>query len=368
MINLEPLLRDTEEAWRVHLDSMHRQMRYVLGEQVASFEQEFAAAHLARYGIGVGSGTAALQLSLMDAGITNPAQEVILPALTSPFTAHAVVSAGATPVFADVQADTLLLDPKDVAARVTSRTSAIICVHLYGQLCDLPELSAIASRRGVLLIQDACQAHGASWHGKSLCDFSDYVAYSFYPTKNLGALGDGGAVLTNRSDVSDRLRMMRDGGRLPNQQVSRMRALNSRLDEMHACYLRASLPHLPNWNAQRARAAERYDALLARAEFGFVRRRNPGVHHLYVTRTGARDDLREKLNEAGIASGIHYPLPLHLHPAFETGAQPEGSLPCSEQACRQIVSLPLWPYISDAQLDYVSHHVCRFWLAEMPSA
>jgi len=369
MVDLRPLLADTEPAWRANLARLFDRMQFVLGEQVAAFEQELAQAWGAAFAVAVGSGTAALELALRAAGLGESGGEVLLPALTSPFTAQAVLAAGCRPRFADVDAETLLLDARDAAARIRTRTAALLPVHLYGQPCPLVQLAKLARRRGIVLLQDACQAHGAQAEGRPFTRLSPAVAYSFYPTKNLPCLGDGGAVLTESRAVAGRLRLLRDGGRASGRGAGRgsgdairIRAVHSRLDEMQACYLRAFLPKLGEWNAARARLAALYDQALANC--GGVRpvgRREGSVCHLYVARAARRDGLRRHLAKHGIATGVHYPVPLHLQPAFAASGLKRGDLPVAERACREIVSLPLWPHMADSAVEEVAQRVREFY-------
>src|SRR5579883_2161240 len=317
MVDLRPMLHETEAAWRANLDRLLGRMHFVLGSEVEAFERELAASFGARYAVGVGSGTAAIE--------------------------QAVLAAGCRPKFTDIDPDTLLLDGVPRGAR------AVIPVHLYGQPAALP-----ARRARTLVVQDACQAHGAPLR------FSAPVAYSFYPTKNLPCLGDGGAVLTDSRTLAARLRLLRDGGRNGGQ-VSRVRAVNSRLDEMQACYLRAFLPRLAEWNAARARLAGLYDRLLADCNSVRPLPRRPGsVCHLYVVRTRRRERLRQHLASHGIATGIHYPVPLHLQPAFRQFGAARGSFPVAERACREILSLPLWPHMTDAMVEDVAGRIRDF--------
>ena len=321
----------TRAAWAANLARLFEAGQFILGEQVAEFEREFAAASGAKYAVAVGSGTAAIELCLRAAGLGGSGAEVLMPALTSPFTAQAILAAGCRPRFADVDEEHLLLDP----ARIEQTRRAPSCRFIF---MDSP---TIARRlpRGPVVVQDACQAHGAARFTRD----SPFVAFSFYPTKNLPCLGDGGAVTTDSKRVADAVRLLRDGGRRGDQ-VSRIRAVHSRLDEMQACYLRAFLPKLAEWNAERARIAAAYDALLAGCDGVRPIARRPGsVCHLYVIRARRRERLRKFLRERGIATGIHYPVPLHLQPAFREFGPERGELPVAERACREIVSLPLWP-------------------------
>jgi dTDP-3-amino-3,4,6-trideoxy-alpha-D-glucose transaminase len=343
MVNLRPMLAATEPAWRANLERLFDRLHFILGEQVAAFETELAEAFGAKHAVAVGTGTAAIELGLRAIGLGESGAEVIVPALTSPFTAQAILAAGCRPRFVDVDDETLLLDSD---FPITRRTQAVIPVHLYGQPCEIP--------RGLPVVQDGCQAHGAPIAGRA-------IAYSFYPTKNLPCLGDGGAVTTDSKTVATRLRSLRDGGRR-NDQVARERALNSRLDEMQACYLRAFLPKLPEWNAARIRLAGLYDAALADCPGIRPIVRRPGsVCHLYVVRAARREGLRKFLGEHGIMTGVHYPVPLHLQPAFRDRRLGKGDLPVAELACREIVSLPLWPGMSDGAMDEVAERLREFY-------
>lgn len=310
--------------------------QFILGPEVEAFEREFARAAGARAAVGVASGTQALELILRARGIGAGA-EVIVPALTSPFTALAVLAAGATPVFADVDPQTLLLDLDSVRRQITERTQAVIPVHLYGRRVPLEPFAAL----GLEVIQDACQAHGAA------LSYGHPAAFSFYPTKNLGALGDSGAALTDDEDLARELRRLRHGGQRE-YAVASGPGINSRLDELQAAVLRAKLPHLPSWNARRRELARRYARV--RPPCGGVSE-SPGDHvfHLYVIRSRPRRALREKLSAAQIGSAVHYPVPLHRQPAFRAPV----SLPCAEAACEEILSLPLNPEMTDPEAEAV---------------
>jgi dTDP-3-amino-3,4,6-trideoxy-alpha-D-glucose transaminase len=350
MVDLNPLLEETEPAWRKHLYELRDCMQFVLGEQVRQFENAFAHYLGAGASVGCGSGTSAIELCLRAAKVTRPSQKVLTPAFTSPFTAQAIFAAGARPLFCDVDPDTLLLDPALAEQQSHRDLAAILPVHLYGQPCDLPRLRRLAEFRGAVLVQDACQAHGARWSGTPLTQFSDFVAYSFYPTKNLGCLGDGGAVATNSIEVADCLRLLRDGGRREDQ-LSRVVAVNSRLDELQACFLRAFLPRLESWNQERSRLADVYDAALAGCmEVRPVRRSAHSVNHLYVIRVPRREQLRDALLREGVRTAVHYPVPLHLHPAFSSRRVPKGSFPNAERAAGEVLSLPLHPHLGDSSV------------------
>ena len=344
--------------WQARLNALLERAHFVLGAEVAGFESAFASYLGAAHCVGVGSGTSAIEISLRDTGVRG---EVLTSALTAPFTAVGILASGASVRFADVDPDTLQMDPDDTGNRLTRQTAALVPVHLYGQPCALDRLAAVAKLRRLKVVQDACQAHGARFAGKPLTSFSDYVCYSFSPTKNLGCLGDGGAIVTNRAPIDRRLRQWRDGGRR-NGQVSLGPGVNSRLDEIQACFLRAFLPHLTEWNRQRAGIAALYDEALAGCSaVRPVRRDADSVHHLYVIRAQRRDRLQAYLTGLGIGTGIHYSVPLHLHPAFAAAKQKKGDLPHAERACRQILSLPIWPGLAHSEVLRVAEAIRRFY-------
>jgi dTDP-4-amino-4,6-dideoxygalactose transaminase len=346
MANLGPALAATRAGWRANLRRLFETGQFIMGEQVAEFEREFATAAGAKYAVAVGSGTDALELSLRAADLGGA--EVVVPALTSPFTAQALLAAGCTPRFADVDDRHLLLDP----SFAVKKARAIVPVHLYGQPYDCSLLP-----RGPIVVQDACQAHGAARFTRQ----SPLAAFSFYPTKNLPCLGDGGAVITDSKRYAGALRLLRDGGRRGDQ-TARIAAAHSRLDEIQACFLRAFLPKLSAWNKQRARLAALYDVLLAGCDGVRVLERCPGaVCHLYVIRARRRERLRAFLQKGGVSTGIHYPVPLHLQPAFREFGPQRGGMPVAERACREVLSLPLWPGMPVSAVEAAALLVRQFY-------
>ncbi len=348
-------MQATSRDWRANLRRLFQKSQFILGEELRAFEVEFAAVMGGKYSIGVANGTAAIELCLRDAGVTSG--EVITSALTAPFSAVGIRASGATPKFADIDPETLQIDAADAAARITSRTRALMPVHLYGQPCALDRFAKLARRHRIPLIQDAAQAHGARFHGEPLVAFSRYVAYSFYPTKNLGCLGDGGGIMTDSKAASSRLMVLRDGGR-HGDQIAHSFGVNSRLDELQCCFLRAFLSHLSEWNAHRARIASIYDEELRDCPGVCLPKRTAeSVHHQYVLRAEGRDLLREYLAALGTGTAVHYPAPLHKHPAF---AQ-KGSLPHAEKAVTEIISLPMWPYLKESAARRVAQQIRRFY-------
>lgn len=326
---------------------------FVGGEEIRQFEREFASYCGVKGGVGVGSGTDALSLALRALGV-GAGDDVITVAHTFAATAEAIVAAGARPVFVDVREDTLLMDGEQLERAVTPRTKAVIPVHLYGQVCDMDAIGEVARRRGLIVIEDAAQAHGARWNGRRVGGLGRVGCFSFFPAKNLGACGDAGAVVSDDEAVLARVRMLADHGR---SEKSRHEAIgvNSRLDALQASILRVKLLHLDRWNEARRSAAARYRELLTGIGLGLPQGTagSEPVWHLFVIRTPGRDDLRGRLNASGIETGIHYPVPLHLQPAFSHLAGGEGSLPVSEAAARTVLSLPLFPEITDEQLKFV---------------
>lgn len=328
---------------------------FVGGPQVAAFEHEFAEFTQARHCVAVGNGTDAIEIALRALGV-GPGNECILPANTFVATAEAVCRAGATPVLADCAGDdTYLIDPAAVEAAVTPRTRAIIPVHLYGQAAAVERLRPLAQRTGAWLVEDAAQAQGARRHGACAGTLGQAAATSFYPGKNLGAYGDGGAVLTGSDELAARMRLIRDHGS-PRKYEHDVVGVNSRLDTLQAVVLSAKLRRLAGWNARRREAASRYQTWLADVP-GVVLPNtldgNEHVWHLYVIRVRERDRVLKELQAEGIGAGIHYPVPLHLTPALSDLGYTEGAFPVAEQAAGQILSLPIFPQITPAQQERV---------------
>lgn len=326
---------------------------YVLGPEVEAFEAEFREVSGTAHGVGVGSGTDAISLALEALGV-GPGDEVVTSTLTAAFTALAISRIGARPVFADVEAGTLTLSPASVRERMTARTKAIVPVHLYGSACDMNALLAIADEHEVVVVEDAAQAHGASLDGKPLGSFGSASAFSFYPTKNLGALGDGGFIGTDDAELAARLKALRHGGQ-SSRYVHEHLGMNSRLDEIQAAVLRAKLPHLETDNERRRAIASRYRSALEGTDFAPVEVRAGAVSaaHLFVVQPDSRAVLEEHFGDRGIQTLVHYPIPVHLQPAYRDLDQSEGSCPVAEAAAKRVVSLPLYPSMTDAAVDYV---------------
>lgn len=331
---------------------------YILGSEVSAFEAEFSAwlglpggAHA----VGVNSGSDALRLALIACGI-GPGDEVITVAHTAVATVASIVDAGARPVLVDIEPETYTLDPAQLESAITARTRAIIPVHLYGQPADLAPILALARPRGLRVIEDCAQAHGARYRDAPVGLWGDAACFSFYPTKNLGAAGDGGMVVSRDAAVAARVRSLREYGWRPEARyVSQEHGCNSRLDELQAALLRVKLPHLEAWNERRQALAARYDRLLANSGIITPQRRagSSHVYHLYVVRHVRRNALQAALQAVGVGTLIHYPAPIHLQPAYRRLAA-AGALPVSEQAAQEIFSLPLYPEMADEQVDEVA--------------
>lgn len=330
---------------------------FVLGPEVEAFEREFALASGCAHAVGVGNGTDAIALILRALGIGRD-DEVITTPLTAAYTALAVMMAGARPVFVDVDEARFTLDPRRVEAAITPRTRALLPVHLYGQPADMPALADIAARHNLALVEDCCQAHLATCGGRPVGTFGAAGAFSFYPTKNLGALGDAGAVATGDRALAERVRRLRNGG-----QTDRYRhadaGVNSRLDELQAAVLRARLPFLAGWTAQRRSLAARYRETLAGTRVSAPVEADAGhVYHLFVVRSVERDRLRAHLAGCGVETLIHYPVPVPQQPAF--AAQQPADCPCATRLCGDILSLPLHPGMTEQEVQVVGRAIRAF--------
>jgi dTDP-4-amino-4,6-dideoxygalactose transaminase len=328
--------------------------QFILGPAVETFEREFAAFVGCRHCVSVASGTDAIHLMLRAFGI-GPGDEVIIPAFTFVATALGVSLAGATPVLADVGGHDALLDPTQIEKAITKRTKAIIAVHLYGQCADIPGIAELARSRSLLVFEDAAQAHGATCNGRAAGGLGAAAAFSFYPGKNLGAYGDGGAITTNRDDIADRLRLLRNWGSRKKYHHDEF-GLNSRLDALQAAILSVKLRHLPEWNAARARHAAYFRESIPETRglrHVTLHPRGQSAHHLFVVRVPRRDEILAFLNSRGIQAAIHYPFPVHRLGAYRHLLHENGSFPQAEAWGAECLSLPLYPELSRAQLDRI---------------
>jgi len=330
---------------------------FILGPALASFEASFARFCDARSCVGVDSGTSGLQLMMRAAGI-GPGDEVITVPNTFVATVEAIVGVGAVPVLADVDPVSWLMDPSTVEAKISERTRAILPVHLYGFPCDLDTLRGLASEHGLLLLEDAAQAHGARWKGSRIGSGSTAAAFSFYPGKNLGAFGDGGAVVTDDSDLARGVEALRHHGQVE-KNIHSLVGVTGRLDSLQAAVLEVKLAHLDDWNDGRRRVAERYRERLAGTRYSMPQPLEGAepVYHLFVVNHPEVKRVQAMLGEFNIGHGAHYPLAIHQQPAFEHLGQP-GEFPVAERICNQIVSLPMYAELGAEMID----HVCEVLL------
>jgi dTDP-4-amino-4,6-dideoxygalactose transaminase len=352
-LDLGAELRELGGEIRAALERVLASGHFILGAEGAALEKEIAALVGVPHAVACNSGTDALHLALRAAGI-GPGDEVVTPAFTFIATAEAIAYVGAQPAFADVDGATFNMSAATLEQALTPRTRAVIVVHLFGQCAEMPPISDLCKRRGLVLIEDCAQAIGADWGGTQAGAWGDFGCYSFYPTKNLGAYGDAGLVTTREAKHDAMLRMLRHHGSRQTY-LHEVIGLNSRLDEMQAAILRVKLKHLPRFTAARRAHAARYRELLAGANLQLPAEHGKGKHiyHQFTVRLGRRDEAKKALGDAGIASGVYYPIPLHRQPVFE---KEYGGLllPASEAAAREVLSLPIYPQLTEEQLQHIA--------------
>lgn len=350
LVDLQAQAAEISDEIEPRILEILRSAHYIGGPHVAAFEREFADFVGVGHTIGVANGTDAVELALRAVGVV-AGSEVIMPANTFIATAEAASRIGAIPVPVDVDPVHLLISPEAVAAAITEKTAAIVPVHLYGQVAPVEALEPIAAAAGIPLVEDGAQSQGATRHGRSAGSLGIIGATSFYPGKNLGASGDGGAVTTDDPDLAENVRLVANHGSAT-RYVHDVVGMNSRLDAIHAVTLRAKLARLPEWNARRQRAADRYAELLADVPHVTVPQTMPGnsdVWHLYVIRVRARDRVLAELNAAGVGAAVHYPDPWHLTPAYAHAGYRRGQAPVAERAAGEILSLPIYPHLTEDQ-------------------
>lgn len=358
-LDLQPTYAASREAIDAALARVAASGWFILGKELEAFEARWATYCGSRHAVGLGNGLDALHLGLLALGV-GEGDEVIVPANTYIATWLAVSQCGATPVPVEPDPRTYNIDPARIAAAITPRTRAILPVHLYGQPADMDAIGAIARQHGLKLLDDCAQAHGARWNGRIVGSLADASAWSFYPGKNLGAMGDGGGLTTDDAAVADRVRVLRNyGSRV--KYHNEVKGLNSRLDEMQAAVLSAKLPQLDTLTTERRRIAARLLDGLAGAPVGlpFVPAQAEPAWHLFVIRHPDRDRLQRALAEEGVGTLIHYPVPPHRQPAYAELGLGEGRFPITEAIHREVLSLPLWPGMTDAQVDTVIDAVRR---------
>jgi len=354
LVDLPAQAREIEEEILPEIQELFRNGEFIGGKPVAAFENAYAEYLQTRYCVGVGNGTDALELALRAVGVIS-GSEVIVPVNTFIATAEAVLRIGATPVFVDVDETYLLIDPECVEAAVTPSTSAIVPVHLYGQVAPIEALIPIARRAGAAIVEDAAQSQGATRFGQSAGTLGLIAATSFYPGKNLGAAGDAGAVMTNDAALARSVRLLSTHGS-PEKYVHETIGFNSRMDTLQAVVLSAKLRRLDAWNARRREAAERYHSMLCSIEGVVTPVSAPGnsdVWHLYVVRVDHRDAVLRRLQDCGVGAGIHYPQPLHRTRALSKIPTPRGGFPVAERSAARILSLPLHPHITGEQQERI---------------
>jgi len=359
-VDLGALHRPIMEELNLAIRRVVEKSDFILGEEVDRFEEEFAAYCGAERAVGVDSGLSALELILRAYGIGR-GDEVIVPTFTFIATAAAVTFAGAKPVFVDVDPFTYCIDVAQVEAAITSRTRAIIAVHLYGLPAEMDGLKRLAERNALVVIEDACQAHGASTRGRKAGSLGHAAAFSFYPSKNLGGFGDGGMVVTDDGDVAESIRMMRNCGQKAKNRHE-LAPFNHRLDTLQAAILRTKLRFLERWNESRRRIAGEYDELLENC--AVVTPASPlnsrHVYHVYVIRSSQRDALQAHLREHGIGSAVHYPTPVHMQPFYQDQVVSRGQFPVAERLGNEVLSLPMYPFMPAEQVQFVAATIGAF--------
>ena len=350
--------QDVQEEIRAAIDRVLNSGWYILGREVENFEKEFAAYCGTKYAVGCASGTEAIALSFMALGIKEGDEIITVPNTAVP-TISALSMVGARPVFVDVD-DCFLMDIKKIEKTITKRTKAIMPVHLYGQMAEMEEIIAVAKRYDLEVVEDACQAHGAEYKGRRAGSLGTIGCFSFYPTKNLGCFGDGGAVTTNDKALHHKLMMLRNYGQ-EKRYFNTIKGINSRLDELQAAILRVKLKYLDRWNKERQKIALLYDRLLK--DVCITPRQRNGCHHvfhLYVIRTRQREGLQLFLKENGIDTLIHYPVPVHLQEAYKDLQYKQGDFPSAEQLSGEILSLPMHPYLTEDNVSRIRNKICEY--------
>jgi len=357
LVNLQRQHQTLRSEIRAAIDHVVDRGDFVLGREVSAFEHEFAAFCGAKHCIGVGNGLDALTIALKGVGVGR-GDEVITVANTFIATALAIHHAGATPVLVDHDPNTYNLDPRRLSSAITPRTKAVLPVHLFGRPADMDAINAIAAEHGLAVIEDACQAHGARYQGRRVGTLGRAAAFSFYPGKNLGALGDAGAVVTNDDELADGLRATRNYGSTVKYHHT-VRGFNSRLDSLQAAVLRVKLRHLEAWNETRRQRAARYRDLLVDADVVLPTLPTDAEHvfHLFAIECQNRDTVLQRLRDRDIDAGIHYPIPIHLQPAFAEHCRVPRPLPESQRSARELLSLPLCPFITELEVDTVAQAV-----------
>ncbi|MBS4206754.1 DegT/DnrJ/EryC1/StrS family aminotransferase [Bacillus sp. FJAT-50079] len=364
MLDLSEQYKSMKDEILTALDEVMSSSRFILGDHVKKIENDIAASVNAQFGIGVGNGSDALHISLQACGVKE-GDEVITTPFTFFATGGSISRLGAKPVFVDIDPVTFNIDPFKIEQAITSKTKAIMPVHLYGQATDMDPIIKIAKNHNLYIVEDAAQAIGAKYKGKHVGEIGDATTFSFFPTKNLGAYGDGGMIVTNNEELAEKMRIIRVHGSKP-KYYHHVLGYNSRLDEIQAAILNVKLPHLNKWSERRREIANRYTELLnekigehAVTPVEVTDRYH--VYHQYTLRVEKRDELQQFLKESGVATMVYYPVPLHLQPVFKDLGYQEGDMPEAEKACKEALSLPIFPEFSIEQQDYVIEKIVQFF-------
>lgn len=358
VVQYHNIKQEMDAAIHAVLESGH----FILGEASREFEENLARYHGVRFALGCASGTEALQLAMM-AHELKPGDEVISTPMTFVATIEVMVLLGLTPVFVDIDPRTYCIDPAQIEEKITSRTRAIVPVHLYGQAADMDPILEIAARYRLIVIEDCAQAIGATYKGRKTCTLGHAGCISFFPGKNLGAYGDGGAVLTDDEQIARKIKMIRVHGSESKYKHVTL-GINSRLDSLQAAILNVKLKYIDEWNEKRRQHARRYTELLRGLDpvvFPFTPEYNTHTYHQFTLQVEDRSGLQTFLKEKGVATGIHYPIPLHLQPAFENLGYKKGDFPVSEQVAARVLSLPMYPELPQSHQDYVAEQIHAFY-------
>jgi dTDP-4-amino-4,6-dideoxygalactose transaminase len=360
-LDLKTQFREIEHEVLPMVKEAMENAAFIGGPHVSGFETEFAAFCDSKYGVGVNSGTDALRFALMAAGIGH-GDEVITVSHTFIATTEAISQVGAKPVFVDILPDTYNMNPAKIQRAIGPKTKAVIPVHIYGQPADMDLILEMAKKKNLVVIEDACQAHGALYKGKKAGSMGLAGCFSFYPGKNLGAYGEGGAVVTQSEDIANKIRMIRDHGQAK-KYYHNLEGYNGRLDAIQAGVLRIKLRRLEIWNEARRQNAKYYNELLSTIKGVTIPREADGcrhVYHLYVILVDDRDGLQKYLNDKGIGTGLHYPVPLHLQKAYAHKGYKEGDFPVTESVAKRLLSLPMFPELTKAQIEYIAQTIKEF--------
>jgi dTDP-4-amino-4,6-dideoxygalactose transaminase len=354
-VDLKAQYHSIKDEIHIAIDKVLESSQFVLGDEVAAFENEFAAYAGGQYGIGVNSGTSALHIAFLAAGI-GPGDEVITTSFTFIATIAAIEYAGARAVLVDIDPQTYTIDVSKIERAITQRTKAIVPVHLYGQAADMDPILEIARKHGLLVIEDAAQAHGAEYNGHRVGSLGDFGCFSFYPGKNLGAYGEGGFVVTNNADYAHTLHLLRNWGE-ESRYHHDLKAFNYRMEGLQGAILRVKLRYLENWTEARRAHATVYNNLLADTGLALPATRpyNRHVYHIYAIRVPQRDNVQQALRDQGVQTGIHYPIPVHLQKAYSNLGYKAGDFPQSELIAAEILSLPMYAELSDSSIEVVAN-------------